>query len=78
VFIEEKAFSERQQAYFRTDVKIYYRKEYKKSTLEYAIDLQNVTNHQNVFRQDYNRRTNSIVTEYQQGFFQAPFVRYTF
>jgi hypothetical protein len=78
VFIEEKAFSERQQAYFRTDVKIYYRKEYKKSTLEYAIDLQNVTNHQNVFRQDYNRRTNSIVTEYQQGFFPAPFVRYTF
>jgi hypothetical protein len=78
VFIEEKAFSERQQAYFRTDVKIYYRKEYKKSTLEYAIDLQNVTNHQNVFRQDYNRRTNSIVTEYQQGFFPVPFVRYTF
>jgi hypothetical protein len=78
VFIEEKAFSERQQAYFRTDVKIYYRKEYKKSSLEYAIDLQNVTNHQNVFRQDYNRRTNSIVTEYQQGFFPVPFVRYTF
>jgi hypothetical protein len=78
VFIEEKAFSERQQAYFRTDLKIYYRKEYKKSSLEYAIDLQNVTNHQNVYRHDYNRRTNSIVTEYQQGFFPAPFVRYTF
>ncbi len=78
IFNESEAFTEKQDAYFRTDIKLAYRKEYKKSTLEFAIDLQNVTNNQNIFAQNYNPRTNSIVTQYQQGFFPVPFVRFTF
>ncbi len=78
VYDNDKAFSERQDPYFRTDFKLSYRKEMKKSTMEFAIDLQNVTNHQNVFRQSYNPETNSIVTEYQQGFFPVPMFRMTF
>jgi len=78
IFQEDKAFSEKQDAYFRTDLRIAYRKEYKKSTLEFAIDLQNVTNNQNIFAQSYNPRTNTVVTQYQQGFFPVPFVRFTF
>ena len=78
IFEENRAFSERQAAYLRADVKLAYRLEYSKSTLEFAVDLQNVSNHQNVFNRQYNRRTNKIVTEYQQGFFPVPFVRYTF
>lgn len=78
IFQDDKAFSEKQDAYFRTDFRIAYRKEYKKSTLEFALDLQNVTNHQNIFAQSYNPRTNTIVTQYQQGFFPVPFVRFTF
>jgi hypothetical protein len=46
--------------------------------MEFGIDLQNVSGHQNVFNQQYNRRTNSIVTQYQQGFFPVPFFRFTF
>ncbi|MCE2732565.1 MAG: TonB-dependent receptor [Flammeovirgaceae bacterium] len=75
---DSRAFSEKQDPYFRTDLRISYRKEYAKSTLELAIDLQNVTNNQNIFSQSYNPRTNRIVTEYQQGFFPVPFVRFTF
>jgi hypothetical protein len=78
VYKESEAFTERQDPYFRTDFRIAYRKEYAKSTLEFALDLQNLTNNQNIFSQAYNPRTNKIVTEYQQGFFPVPFVRYTF
>ena len=78
IYDESNAYSEKQDPYFRTDLKIAYRKEYKRSTLEIAVDLQNITNHQNIFSQSYNPRTNTIVTQYQQGFFPVPYVRYTF
>lgn len=78
VYVEDKAFSEKQDPYFRADLKLVYRKEYKKSTLEIALDLQNVTNRKNIFSQTYNPRTNSVATQYQQSFFPVPFVRFTF
>jgi hypothetical protein len=78
VYSETLAFSEKQQPYFRTDFRVAYRKEYKRSTLEFSLDLQNVTGNQNIFTQTYNPRTNSIANQYQQGFFPVPFVRYTF
>lgn len=78
VYSESLAYSEKQIPYFRTDFRVAYRKEYKRSTLEFALDLQNVTGNQNIFAQTYNPRTNSIANQYQQGFFPVPFVRYTF
>lgn len=78
VYKKDKAFSEKQDAYFRTDLKIGYRKDYKKSSMEFSVDLQNVTNHQNIFSQGYNKAKNTISTEYQQGFFPVPTFRYTF
>ena len=78
IFDESQAYSQRQKEYLRCDVKLSYRKEYVKSTLEFSLDLQNITGQQNVFNQQYNRRTNQVVTQYQQGFFPVPFVRYTF
>lgn len=78
IYQEDQAYSEKQDPYFRADLKISYRREFVKSTLEIAVDLQNVTGHQNVFDQSYNVKTNSVVTQYQQGFFPVPFVRFTF
>ena len=78
VFDESNAYSLKQAPYIRSDVKISYRKNYNRSTLEVAIDLQNITNHKNIFSQTYNARTNEIVDQYQQGFFPVPFLRYTF
>jgi hypothetical protein len=78
VYRSELAFSEKQSDYFRTDFKIAYRKEFRKSTMEFSVDLQNVTNNKNVFNQTYDRRTNRIVNNYQQGFFPVPMFRYTF
>jgi hypothetical protein len=78
IYKEEQAFSEKQKDYFRCDVKIAYRKEFRKSTMEIAVDLQNVTNNQNVFNQSYNPVAKKVVTNYQQGFFPVPFFRFTF
>jgi hypothetical protein len=78
VFNDAKAFSEKQTDYFRSDVKIGYRKDFKKSSMEFGVDFQNITNHQNIFAQGFDRRRNRITTEYQQGFFPVPMFRYTF
>ncbi|SKC61701.1 Carboxypeptidase regulatory-like domain-containing protein [Ohtaekwangia koreensis] len=78
IYKESEAFSERQDPYFRADLRFSYRKEYKRSTLEVALDLQNLTNNENIFMQSYNARTNSVVTQYQQSFFPVPYVRFTF
>lgn len=78
VYMDNQAFSQQQPGYFRTDIKLAYRKEYRKSTLEIALDMQNVTNNQNVFSKYYDRRTGKIVTVYQQSFFPVPMIKYTF
>lgn len=78
VYDDSRRYTERQTPYFRLDTKIAYRKTIGGGTMEFSIDLQNVTNNQNVFLQSYNRRTNAIATEYQQGFFVVPTFRYTF
>lgn len=78
IYDEGRAFSERQSPYFRADLRLAYRKEMRRQTLEIAVDLQNVTNHKNIFRQRYDPQTNSLKTIYQQSFFPVPLVRYTF
>jgi hypothetical protein len=78
VYLSTDAFSVKQPDYFRTDFRIAYRREFKHSTMEISLDLQNITNHKNVFNQTYDRRTNKIVYNYQQGFFPVPLFRYTF
>lgn len=71
-------YSIRQKAYFRTDFKGGYRVNYKKSTLEFGIDLQNISDNKNIFMEKYNKRTNRITSEYQQGFLPVPYFRFNF
>ncbi|MBX7108034.1 MAG: TonB-dependent receptor [Chitinophagales bacterium] len=75
---EDLAYSEQQSAYLRLDTKIYFRENYKGLSMEFSLDLQNLTNHQNVFTQHYDPYNNKIVTEYQQGFFPVPTFKMTF
>lgn len=77
-FNSAQAFSEKQDGYFRTDLKIGYRKEYRKSTMEFSVDFQNLTDHKNIFSQGYNKYRNVVSYNYQQGFFPVPTFRYTF
>lgn len=77
-FDESRAYSEQQDAYFRIDLKLGYRKEFRKSTLEFSFDLQNLTNHQNIFSQGWDPKKQRLYNNYQQGFFPVPMVRFTF
>ena len=65
---ENKAFSEKQTDYFRMDFKVSYTINKPKLSHKISIDIQNLTNNQNVFQENYNITNNSFTTEYQQGF----------
>lgn len=78
VYDKSKSFSEKQKDYFRADLKIGYKRDLKKSTMEFSLDLQNITNNKNIFDQSYDARKNQIVNNYQQGFFPVPMFRWTF
>ncbi|UTW64119.1 TonB-dependent receptor [bacterium SCSIO 12741] len=71
---DDLAYSERYNDYFRWDFKITLRHNFKKISQQFAIDIQNLTNNQNVFAYGYNPRTGEIATTYQRGFF--PDVQY--
>jgi hypothetical protein len=76
----DKAFSERNPEFLRLDVKfgiVLNSKKWKVSNALY-LDINNVTNHQNVFAQRYNVVTNTINTAYQIGFFPNFVYRFQF
>jgi len=68
VYDYSNLYSERYDDYVKTDVRIGFKHNRKKSTHEWAIDLQNVTNNKNVFQQNYNPKTEEIQTDFQTGF----------
>ena len=76
----DKAFSERNPEFLRLDVKfgiVLNSKKWKVSNALY-LDINNVTNHQNIFAQRYNVVTNTINTAYQIGFFPNFVYRFQF
>ncbi len=78
VLQEELAFSEQYDDYLRWDVKfgIKINSKEKKQSHQFYVDLQNVTNNENVFVRRYNRLTNNVDQVDQIGFF--PDVGYRF
>ena len=64
-------FSDFYDNYFRIDLKLGYSINSAKRKLSQTIslDIQNITNHKNIFSQSYNGGSNSIKTNYQLGLF---------
>jgi len=71
VELTELAFSERFDPYFRFDVKFGFKMNSKKRRVshQFFVDIQNVTNRDNIFARRYNRQTNQVNNAYQLGFF---------
>ncbi|MFT6936034.1 MAG: hypothetical protein ACJA1N_000328 [Saprospiraceae bacterium] len=67
VFIENRAFSEQLPNYFKTDFRVYFKKSRPKYTTTLALDLQNMTNHQNVAYDYFDTQQGAVVTRYQLG-----------
>ncbi len=78
VLQEDLAFSEQYDAYIRWDLKfgIKINSRAKKQSHQFYVDLQNVTDNENVFVRRYNRLTNNVDQVDQIGFF--PDVGYRF
>ena len=68
---ENKANSEQYDPYFRLDIKFGMKlnSTRKKVSHQFYVDLQNVTNNENVFVREYNRLTNKVDQIDQIGFF---------
>lgn len=64
----EHAFAMRYPNYTRGDFRIAFKMVGKKMTQEWALDIQNVTNHRNIFWTQYNVNTAKVETTYQTGF----------
>ena len=63
-----RAYDNRYDDYFRTDFRIGIRLNGKKTSQEWAIDLQNLTGFQSIFMEGYDVQKEEIYTVYQQGF----------
>lgn len=65
----DNAYEEQYPDYFRLDAKLSYKLNRPKATYSFSLDVQNITNHKNIFSQEYNTETGEFVTDYQQGLF---------
>jgi len=68
VYDWSKAYDEKYDDYFRTDLRIGFKHNAKKFSQEWGVDLQNVTNYQSIFMQAYDNNAGEMYTVYQQGF----------
>jgi hypothetical protein len=67
VYVEKQAYSIQNPAYFRTDLKLSMRWNRRHTTSTLSLDLQNASNHLNVYGQWYDPLKNNIRTAYQNG-----------
>ncbi|GAB2581965.1 carboxypeptidase regulatory-like domain-containing protein [Spirosoma areae] len=54
-------------AYFRTDIRLSYKRNRPHSTRTLSLDIQNVTNRQNIFGRYFDAQTGTVRTSYQTG-----------
>jgi len=67
VYIEEDAYSIKAKDSFKTDVRIYWKRNKKKFSSTLALDIQNVTNRKNPSFRYYDTYLDGIVQNYQLG-----------
>ena len=78
VYDWDRAYEERYPDYFRVDLRIGLKTNDKRISQEWGLDLQNVTNHDNVFNRGYDLATNETTTVLQQGFMPMMLYRINF
>jgi hypothetical protein len=64
-YIEALAFSEKLPDYFRTDLRLSLKRNKPKSTHTLALDIQNISNHENIFGRYFDPFTGEVKTAYQ-------------
>lgn len=74
VYIDSLAFTKQHPAYFRPDIRIAYRLNWKKISQEWGLNINNVINRDNIQALEYDRTKNRVGYSYQIGFF--PVIQY--
>lgn len=69
---EADAFSKKYPDYSRTDLRLGIKRNGKKITQEWALDVQNVFNHKNPFMQIVDQKSGNVKYSYQTGFMIIP------
>ena len=69
IWMEDKAFTGRATNYFRTDVRISWKRNRLKSTSIVSLDIQNVTNNQNIYGEYFDAESGTI-----EKWYQAPLI----
>jgi hypothetical protein len=77
-YLYDQAYEKQVRAYFRMDIRIGVLFQRKKASHELAIDISNVTNHKNVYREKFDDVTKKAKTSYQQGIFPMGLYRLNF
>jgi len=78
VFNNDQAFSKQFTPYNRTDIKVSFKMNGKKFTVEWALEIMNIFDQKNVYSQYLNRKTSEINYTYQLGRTFMPCYRITF
>ncbi len=68
VYVWDQAFQQRHNAYFRLNARLSYRRNGPRYNQEWALDLQNLTNHRNIFMRTWNSYKQEVTTNYQMEF----------
>ncbi len=73
-----QAYVRRYSDYFRTDIRVGFKINGKKTSQEWALDLQNITAHKNIFMEGFDIEKGTVYNVYQQGFFPILLYRIRF
>lgn len=78
VYDHSKSYSTREADYFRLDTRVALVLNSKRITQEWALDITNLTNHQNIFSTFYSSKEQSVKYVYQQGIYPMFLYRLNF
>jgi hypothetical protein len=74
VLVDREAYSRQHPGYLRADLKLSLRRNGNRFMHEWAVDIQNITNHRNLFRYAYDPASKTVNVVYQLGFY--PMINY--
>jgi hypothetical protein len=74
----DKAYQQRRPDYFRINLRIGYKVNFRRATFEVALDMLNLTNRKNIYFEFYDPSTGEIRTVYQLPFIPVPLIRVQF
>lgn len=78
ILIDNEAYTDQLPAYFRADVTLGFKREGKRITQQFLLQINNVTNNKNVFQRRYSVADNAISYQLQQSLLIIPQYRILF